>query len=87
LYENSNTVNNRQNAVLPVPLFEFPSLIPEIKFTTSAFHFYSVNEHGITEIGKCTVWNKLKFQRCHSCHITGDDISRATKGISNSTTV
>jgi hypothetical protein len=31
----------------------------------------------------CTVWSRLKLLMCSSCHITGTDISRATKEITN----
>jgi hypothetical protein len=39
----------------------------------------------ITRLERWTLWSTLKFQRCSLCHIKGDDISRATKGITNAT--
>jgi hypothetical protein len=37
-----------------------------------------------TRLERCTLcWSTLKFQRCFLRHITGDDVSRATNGITN----
>jgi hypothetical protein len=40
-----------------------------------------------TTLERCTLWSTLKFQRCSSCHIMGDDIRRARKRITNATMV
>jgi hypothetical protein len=39
--------------------------------------------HEVTRLEWCTLWSKIKFQRCSSCHITGNDISMATKEINS----
>jgi hypothetical protein len=40
-----------------------------------------------TRLEMCTLWSTLKFQRCSSWHITGDDISKETNRITNATMV
>jgi hypothetical protein len=39
----------------------------------------------ILKVERCTLWSTLKFRRCSFHHITGDDVSRTTKGIRNAT--
>jgi hypothetical protein len=40
-----------------------------------------------TKLERCTLWSTLKFQRRYLLHITGYNVSRATKGITNVTMV
>jgi hypothetical protein len=40
-----------------------------------------------TTLQRCTLWSTLSFQRCPSHYTTGDDVSRATKGITNATMI
>jgi hypothetical protein len=41
----------------------------------------------LTRMERRTLWSALKFQSYSIRHITGDDVSRATKGIINVTLV
>jgi hypothetical protein len=41
----------------------------------------------IARLEKCTLWSTIKFQRCSLRKITGDNISGATKGVTNATRV
>lgn len=41
----------------------------------------------ITRLKRCTIQSTLKFHRCSSCHIKGDDVSKEIKRITNATLV
>jgi hypothetical protein len=41
----------------------------------------------LTRLEPSTLWSTKKFQRCSLCHITSDDVSGATKGITTARTV
>jgi hypothetical protein len=45
------------------------------------------NNNNNNEVGKENSFEYTEFQRCSLCHITGDDISRTTKGIINAAMV
>jgi hypothetical protein len=44
-------------------------------------------KNSIQVLKRCTLWSTLKFQRCTSSHITGGDVTRETKEITNATMV